>query len=65
MAAAPETITQPRSASAPARLWAMCTPYGVQARAPTTATERSAQVRRLGLPRTHSPTGRASPRSSS
>ncbi len=28
----------------------MCAPYGVQARAPTTATERSAQSRRSGRP---------------
>lgn len=63
--AAPDTTTQPRSASPAARVWAMCAPYGVQARAPTTETERSAQVRRFGLPRSHSPAGLSSPRSSS
>ena len=57
--APPDTTVQPRSPSPAASSAATCSPYGVQARAPTTATAAPGHVAEVPSPTTHSGQRRA------
>src|SRR5690625_1656568 len=61
--APPETIVNSRSHSSVTNCAVTSSPYDVEARAPTTATERSKLVARLMSPRIQSQAGQACPRS--